>query len=128
MLEGEGDELIDEGLGKRVAFGWIGDELGDAVEELNAGASNGADREDFAIEGCDIEKGIVEDTVEIVFVLLGVERGEEMFGLELGCSCGELHREEVTVGFGHGAEGFLPRVRLGEGGFDELGLVGEFVV
>ena len=126
VLEGEVDDLVDDGAGEFVALG--GDVFGDGIEEHDFFAILGFHGEDVGIEGGDGEQGGIEGFREVVLVLAGVKGGEEMLGPEVGGAIAELHEEQVVIGLFHFPQGGFPGVGLGEGGLDAFDLVSEFVV
>ena len=106
LLEAEVDELVDEGAGELVAL--VGDVFGDGIEERLLLAIVGHDGEDLGVQRGDGEQGGIEGFGEVVLVLAGVERGEEVLGPELGGAVAELHEEHLVVGFFQFPQGVFP--------------------
>jgi hypothetical protein len=125
-LEGEVDDLVDDGTGELVALG--GDVFGEGIEERDFFAVLGFHGEDIGIERGDGEEGGVQGFREVRLVLPAVEGGEEMLRPEVGGAIAELHEEHFVIAVLHLAQLVLPGSGLGELRVDAFHLMGEFVV
>lgn len=105
-LEAEADELVDEGAGEVVALG--GDVFGDGLEERLLLAIVGHDGEDILIKRGDGKQGGIEGFGEVFLVLLAVEGGEEVLGLEMRGALAELDEEHFVIGFFVFPQGVFP--------------------
>jgi len=105
-LEAEVYQLVDEGAGEVVALG--GDVFGNGLEERLLLAIVGHDGEDVLVQRGDGQQGGIQGFGEVFLVLLAVEGGEEVLGLEMGGALAELDEQHLVIRFFVFPQGVFP--------------------